>query len=755
MLKSLLLFYLFVAINIAALAQQETKQPSAELILLKQKSDKDTSKVNLLLRLSEYYFLRLPRVPTDLDSALAYAFSAERLSNTLAYQGGLGNSYRQLGKIHKTKNDITKGKYFANKAIEVFKSNNYFLELGETYFDFSGYYSLHGNEMTEKIRIVEHLSLPAFKQAGSVKKIADVLKELGDLQQLKGDYGHAILNLKQALQLYQSIDYPALHGTYDLLGRVSSLLGNDDQAVKYGLLATQVAEQLKDTSMQLATIYNRLGKTYFRMKNYQLAYEYFQKSLIVAEKYKDIETILLMTNNISAALIESNRPRESLAVLQKISQKYPVKNIITQLYINSNFLYSYTRLKEFNEAQKYCNLLLELSENLDQGHPDQAAIHYPITEFYLATRQFNMARKRLAVTEAFFKTTPLQLARNHLLWFKLDSTEGRYKSAIAHYQLYKALSDSSLNETTNKHIGQLQIEYETEKKDNDIKLLENERKLQQNELARAKYTRNWILGAILLLLIITVLLINYSRLKQRTNKKLQFQQKEIEKKNASLQRLVSEKDWLVKEIHHRVKNNFHTVMGLLGTQSGYLKNEEAINAITDSQHRVHAMSLIHQKLYQSDNLSAINMPDYIRELVDYLRDSFNCKDIGFKLRTDRIELHLSQCIPLGLILNEAITNSIKYAFPDNAEGIISISLEHLSAGHLLLTIQDNGVGLPATFDVHTKGSMGMNLMQGLSEDIGGKFTISNQNGTVISIAFNYIPESTPILTPTHKETYSV
>jgi two-component sensor histidine kinase len=579
---------------------------------------------------------------------------------------------------------------------------------------------------------------------------------LGELQQLKGDYGHAILTLKEALRLYQSIDYPALHGTYDLLGRVSSQLGNDDQAVKYGLLAIQVAEQLNDTTMQLATIYNRMGKTYFRMKNNQLAYEYFQKSLAIAEKYNDIETILLMTNNISAALIESNRPRESLAILQKISRKYPIKNIVTQLYINANFLYSYTRLKEFNEAQKYCNLLLELSEKFDQSDPNQSAIHYPITEFYLATRQFDLARKRLTKTEAFFKTTPLQLAKNHLLWFKLDSTEGQYRSAIAHYQRYKALSDSSLNETTNKHIGQLQVEYETEKKDNDIKLLENARKLQQNELTRAKYTRNWILGAIALLFIITVLLINYSRLKQRTNKKLQFQQKEIEKKNSSLQHLVSEKDWLVKEIHHRVKNNFHTVIGLLGTQSGYLKSEEAINAITDSQHRVHAMSLIHQKLYQSDNLSAINMRDYIHELVDYLRDSFNCSNrIRFNLQVDRVELDLSHCIPLGLILNEAITNSIKYAFPNNMEGVILVSLGLTSTEHLLLTIKDNGVGLPAAFDTHTRNSMGMNLMQGLSEDIGGKFTIDNQDGTVIHIAFTYHPDLTPTPVATNKTIHSV
>jgi two-component sensor histidine kinase len=732
-----------------ALAQPATTTLTSDLILLKRKSDQDTAKVNVLLRLSEFYFLKSPPGSRGHDSALLYASSAETLSNKQAYSQGLGNSYRQQAKIHKARKDMDRAKDFVHKAIDIFKTNNYFTELGETYFDLSGYYGLYGEEMAEKIRIIEQLSLPAFNMAGKPQKIADILKELADLQQLTGDYGHAMLNLKQALGLYHSIKYPPLQGVYDLLGRVSSQLGNDDQAVEYGLLALQVADRLKDTSMQLATIYNRLGKTYFRMKKYQLAAQYFQKSLTVAEKYNAVETILLMTNNISAALIESNRPRESLAILQRISKKYPIENIVTQLYINANFLYSYTRLKQLHEAQKYCDLLLDLSEKLDKNHPDQAAIHYPITEFYLASRQFDLARDRLEFTEAFFKTTPLQLGRNHLLWFKLDSTLGKYISAITHYQLYKALSDSSLNESKNKHIGQLEIEYETDKKDINIKLLEKERVLQQVELTRANNTRKWIVGAILLLSVITILLVNYSRLKQRTNKKLRFQQKEIEKKNMSLEHLLNEKDWLVKEIHHRVKNNFHTVMGLLGTQSGYLKNKEAIGAITESQHRVQAMSLIHQKLYQSDNLSAIYMPDYVRELVDYLRDSFNCDQwIAFKLQIDPVELHLSQCVPVGLILNEAITNAIKYAFPGNKEGLICISLELQAADQLLLTIKDNGTGLPVDFDIHTTNSMGMNLMQGLSEDIGGQFIIYAQNGTVINVAFSHAPGSTsPLISP--------
>jgi two-component sensor histidine kinase len=155
------------------------------------------------------------------------------------------------------------------------------------------------------------------------------------------------------------------------------------------------------------------------------------------------------------------------------------------------------------------------------------------------------------------------------------------------------------------------------------------------------------------------------------------------------------------------------------------------------------MSLIHQKLYQSENMSAINMADYINELVDYLRDSFTInKRIRFNLQIQRIDLDLSHCIPLGLILNEAITNSIKYAFPDYREGLIFISLKKSPACQVLLTIDDNGVGLPEGFIAAKQDSMGMNLMRGLCAEIGAEFSMHSQKGTQIAVSFLYDPDIT-------------
>jgi two-component sensor histidine kinase len=224
--------------------------------------------------------------------------------------------------------------------------------------------------------------------------------------------------------------------------------------------------------------------------------------------------------------------------------------------------------------------------------------------------------------------------------------------------------------------------------------------------------------------------------KKKTNKILETQQNEINKKNTILQNLVVEKEWLLREIHHRVKNNLHMVIGLLASQTEFLKNEEAVQAINSSQNRIQAMSLIHQKLYQSESLSIIDMPSYIFELTEYLKDSFEIRNtIRFILDIDTFNLPLSHSIPIGLIFNEAVTNAIKYAFPDHENCTINITLKKRDSGNYILIIHDNGIGLPPDFDPYNNPSLGIKLMHGLAADIEGKFLISNANGTKITLEF--------------------
>src|SRR4030095_6326293 len=163
--------------------------------------------------------------------------------------------------------------------------------------------------------------------------------------------------------------------------------------------------------------------------------------------------------------------------------------------------------------------------------------------------------------------------------------------------------------------------------------------LQQVNLRQASLIKNITIAGILLAFIIIGLLYWQFKQKQKSNEV-------ITQKNQQLQHYLDEKEWLMKEIHHRVKNNFQTVMSLLNSQSAYIDNEPARAAIHDSQHRVHAMSLIHQKLYNTENLSSIDMSNYIHELVSYLADSFDTRPrIRFEFSIEPLEMDVSQAIP--------------------------------------------------------------------------------------------------------------
>jgi two-component sensor histidine kinase len=742
-LTILLLSFCFVAVNGQAILHEQ------QVLERKLKgSNPDTVRVNLLLKLSDCYFLKPTPKTGDLETALAHAHAAEKLSMSLGYVRGQGNAYEQISKILHVKGDKKAAMELALKAIELFKANNYQLELGYAYFDLCGYQTLYGNGLAERIEL-EQKSLIAFRKSGFRKKEGDILKELADLHNLQQDYQTALSELTEALEIYQSIHYPRLQGVYDLLGFVFVKLGNLDKALNYGLLAVKTAEQLNDTTLQMATICNRVGIVYLNLRNYEQALFYFRRGLAIGEHFNDAPTVLYISANISKCYLQQNKPAESLALLKDVSQKYPTNNITLRVLLTCGFLSTYNDLKQYSNARVYSEQLISLCKQYTAKEYYQFVVYENLIQYFIDTGQNALARKYLAMSDDYAATNHLPdlQSKNYLYWFKLDSLEHNYLLAIAHYQKFKALQDSLLNEAKTRKIEQLRIDYETEQKDQHIRSLAKQNQLQQDQLQQANLVKKLTLGGLISLLAIIGLLIYHSRHRYQSHKRLAEQQKQIQEKNDSLQNLVTEKDWLIKEIHHRVKNNFHTVIGLLGTQAQYLKTPEAIQAIANSQHRVHTMSLIHQKLYQSENFSLVNMPDYIYELVSYLKGYMDTSNrIRFDLQIERTDLDVGYALPLGLILNEGITNALKYAFPDDREGTIIISLKEKVNNEFTLIIADDGVGISSDLDFLKPISMGTNLIKGLSEDIGGTFTIERNQGTQIHISFMYEPDTTHYLT---------
>ncbi|MFT3934125.1 MAG: histidine kinase dimerization/phosphoacceptor domain -containing protein [Chitinophagaceae bacterium] len=704
----------------------------------------DTTTVARLNALGNGILFRPNATIADKDSAYALARTALSLAIKLKDAKGAGNSHMIISRYWRNKEDMVKGKDHIYTAFAIFNNAQLYTDLGYAQYELTGYYSLSGDGLNERICLIA-MAAASFHKAGNRLKESDALKELADVRQVQGNYQQAYKDLKNALQIRQGLGRDGMEGLYDLIGDVCTSIGNLDEAVKYCLLAVEEAAFRKDSSMQLCTVYNHLGIAYYYQSDYTAATAALHKAVAIAEKNNALDEVDMISVTLSNMLIKQYRFAESNAFLLALVKKHPALSISMRATITGSLIISYLQLGELEKATPYYEELLVLKENKTLTYESRRGIFNALVDYNIASKDFKKARQYAAEQEAYAKVNGLLivLAKNQYNWFRVDSAEKNYASALAHYKLYKQLNDSAYTITKSKQIAQLTIQYETEQKDKDIllkekniQLLTQQSALQNASLKQANMLRNIALVSGILLFIFFALFYNNYRSKIRINRQLEAQQVIISEKNASLQKLVTEKEWLVKEIHHRVKNNFHIVMGLLGTQSGYLKNEEAIAAITESRQRVHAMSLIHQKLYQSENLSAIGMPAYIHELVDYLKYSFDTRQkIIFTIHAAPIELDITHSVPIGLILNEAITNAIKYAFPGGREGTIVISLQPAGEDRLLLTVSDNGIGFPADIDYRNSFSMGMNLMRGLTKEISGEFTITNNQGTTISIVF--------------------
>jgi PAS domain S-box-containing protein len=210
-------------------------------------------------------------------------------------------------------------------------------------------------------------------------------------------------------------------------------------------------------------------------------------------------------------------------------------------------------------------------------------------------------------------------------------------------------------------------------------------------------------------------------------------QKKMEKE---LRASLREKELLIKEIHHRVKNNFLTIYSLLRFQSRHLSDSASRELLRGSQDRVRAMSLIHEKLYRSGDLQSIGFPEYIESLARQLFSSYRVEPGSVKLTLDieDVALDLERMIPCGLILNELIANAFKHAFPEG-RGEIRISLRRNSDGACTLTVADDGAGLPSGLDPMKSDSMGLELVGLLSRQLGGTLTVETGAGTTFVLTF--------------------
>jgi len=672
----------------------------------------------------------------DLDSAAGLINQARQLNAVLRSRDDDGYILLEEAYLANEYKDRVKGRQLVEEAIRILDKGQYNCVKGKAYAALADYFDINAQtEVPDRMRAFKQ-AIAAFKAGGYIEQEAYIYKMLAETDSSDVTTEE---ELNQSLALYNSIHYTQLQGVYDLYTAVYIVRSNFAEALKWGLKALKTAATVGDSTMQLCAIDNHIAIIYRHNRDSVNAIKYYTDALHIAERYNDKATIYLLTCNIADLYFMRGQPLLARDLLQHVEKKYglPDKKSATVYYdfIEYN-LKTYTLLKQFQLAEPYLRQLTGIENEKQFPNTNLSDYYVTILDYFFATGQYDRMLPYLKKDETAANAygNPRNIAMLHLEWFRYDTALHDYKSAVTRLLQHNDINNTWNTAARDRMLKELQVRFETNKKEDQIALLNKESQLEKANVKQANLVKNVTLGGILLTLVIAGLLLWQVRLKQKNNRI-------ITHKNELLQQLVTEKEWLLKEVHHRVKNNLHTVISLLRAQAAGL-GDDALKAVENSQHRMYAMSMIHQRLYQSDDIKTIDIALYLREFIQYLSDSFGPPPhIRIQSHIQPLKLDVSQAVPAALIINEAVTNAFKYAFPFDIPGTITIELAQ--TGSLIqLTVADNGIGLNQEAIPKNTGSMGIQLIKGLTRDLNGKVFFETDHGTRIILLFPANPLDT-------------
>ncbi|MDQ6531146.1 histidine kinase dimerization/phosphoacceptor domain -containing protein [Flavobacterium sp. LHD-85] len=693
-----------------------------------------TDQIKLALQIGSFYLFKAGAKKDDLKNALLYINKAQKLAEKYEIQKWrfqskylLAKYYYQAGKPQLS------GTIFSQLVNAARKTQNEKI-LAEA-IDNQGTFMPDNNK--EKATILSE-ALAIYKKTGNKEKEIETYMKIIPVHFWTGNMKLAKQELLTSLSLQKKIGFLYTQYTETTISHIELFHNNLKDALYYALESVSSMEKTKDYAFA-DSFYIRLGNIYSSTGYYEDAIKFYLKGIEYNQRELNTGTWHKSFFGAVRSLMDASKYTQALQYLENNSKKYPPKNDLDNMILNQLKACCYDqlgRLKEAEASYEKVNFYAKKIKSVE-AMKDVAECSSIMALFYLKINKPQKAKEIADHVIAISKQNKEGFNHNvlELSLYKIDSINGNYLSAIEHMKSYNRIQDSMDDISKNRDYENLKFKFETTAKEQNIKSLRQQTNLQKRELHSSRLLNTISISSLLLLLIIIILLYNRAKIKQRSTSRLQLKEKEIKLKNVKLERLVEEKEWLLKEIHHRVKNNLQTVISLLNSQSSYLKDDLAISTIKNSQNRIYAMSLIHQRLYQEDNVSMINMPDYCNELVEYLKESFNAEYIHFEVKIASIELDISQAIAVGLITNEIITNSIKYAFKDTSNCKIRFSLSEVSENCYMLEISDNGIGIPDTTELQNSNSFGMTLINGLSNTLEGDLVVKNENGLSFQLVF--------------------
>ncbi|MFC3562846.1 tetratricopeptide repeat-containing sensor histidine kinase [Pedobacter jamesrossensis] len=690
------------------------------------------SRIDLLLKLCNIYYYKPLKSNDDFPKALRYANQARLLSKELKDTNRLAKCLEALATIYILTDSLTNVErilpLFHNPVIK----NNVELGLAFTYI------FCPERPLKDLIR-GKSFAEECLKESKKLHLKNNELfarQYLAFVQSLVGDAKSAERDLQVLIKEYKEQRLTGIQYPYLILADIHWLKGKFTETLQDVHNASAAIEQNGDKTA-LGDIYLGLSSIYHRINEPEKEREALRSALDNFKLRLGRYTPNQVLSSVSARMIKDHHYAAALEYLDKNTKIFnPV--VFDQRHVSVNsYANVYLALGKYKMAEHY---FIEGYKMVKQADWLVTNDYSNMGYFYIEHKDYAKAKPFLlkAVESQDRNTSDYTKRQLTYMLFLADSAMGNYRSAIRYLSRNHKLDDSLEESKRKADVQSLLIKFETRKKEDLIRNLKQNQTLSRIREERANVLRNAIVGAAIMFLFIAIIFYWQYNGKKKLSREILKKNVRQEAILKQLNKVIIEKEWLLKEVHHRVKNNLHTVMCLLESQALYLESD-ALKAIEDSKHRIYAMSLIHQRLYETENSKSIDLQPYIQEFVGYLKDSFVIgNSVHFELDVEPVVLDVAAAIPMALVINEAVTNSIKHAFKGQSNAQIRIIL-HTKDEVLTLTIADNGIGIQERKKNGRVGSLGMKLINGLCEDLNGTVQITSDHGTKIIFVCNVNP----------------
>ncbi len=571
------------------------------------------------------------------------------------------------------------------------------------------------------------------ERLGYKKGIAMSYNNLGIINYYKAVYNVALTYHDRSLEIMSEIgNRKGMAGSFNNKGAVYTQQGEYALAIEQYLNSIRILEEVNDQE-GVGKSYNNIGLVYYLQGNYDQAEDYYSKALEILKPLKNHSVISDIMNNLGIISFEKGEYEESLEYhFKSLDGRAGTNNQRGMATSYTNIGDVYAAKEVIDKAMEYQKKALEIQEELGDkkgmlssiqglarvqslsGNPDQALKYM---EDVISISSEIGAKKELR--DAYSEISEIYIRK------------GDYKKALSFKNRYAQMKDTLFSEQTQEIATNLETKFENEKKTKEIEILQRENEIQELQLGR---NRILIISFTISLVLALVSVVLYARTNRDRKKAFSL----LQKQNESIKKQKEEKEVLLKEIHHRVKNNLQVINSLIRLQCAYTDDQVALDLFDECQNRIISMALIHEKMYESHDLSNVNIQEYIAELSQNLLRSYRLhKNVELDIDVSVKTLTLDTLIPLGLLLNELISNSLKHAFLDDKEdGVITVKLDHdSSSGKFVLEIGDNGIGLPDDFTFNSALTLGMELVVTLSSQLDGTIERIEKPGSHFRIEF--------------------